>query len=206
MQALFIHGMCRTPLSGWRLVRRLKAGGIDAGTFGYATAVRDFAHISKQLASRIALLASNGDYILIGHSLGGVLLRAALALLPAGTRPPARVFLVGSPTRSVRLARLFRRNPVFRAITGDCGQLLASDERMNNVAPLTVPTTAIFGVRGVPVTFRAFQGEPNDGIVAVSEASALWIADQVQVPVEHWFLPASRRIADIILDRMGEHA
>ena len=40
-------------------------------------------------------------------------------------------------------------------------------------------------------------------VVAVSEASAAWIADQVQVPCVHTLLPASRRVAAAILERLA---
>src|ERR1035437_9581561 len=99
MQALFIHGMGRIPLSGWRMLRELRSRGIDTSTFGYATALQNFSQIVNRLSSQIMRLADAGEYILIGHSLGGLLLRSALAALPAGTRAPTRVFLLGSPTQ-----------------------------------------------------------------------------------------------------------
>jgi len=49
---------------------------------------QNFAQISNRLSSQIVRLADDGEYILIGHSLGGLLLRSALAALPMGTRAP----------------------------------------------------------------------------------------------------------------------
>jgi pimeloyl-ACP methyl ester carboxylesterase len=206
MQALFVHGMGRTPISGWPLLRKLRTAGVDGSTFGYSTTTCDFSQISSNLARRIAKLASHGEYILIGHSLGGLLLRAALMSLPKNTRPPIRVFLLGSPIRSARLARLLQHNPIYRMVTQDCGKLLASDERMKSVGPLMAPTTGIFGVRGVRATFKVFHDEPNDGIVAVSETSAPWIMDKISVPVIHTFLPTSNIVATIIMERLGKNA
>jgi pimeloyl-ACP methyl ester carboxylesterase len=203
MQALFIHGMGRTPLSGRPLLRKLRSNGIPTSTFGYATAIHTFSQISNRLFSRIEKLAGDGDYILIGHSLGGVLLRSALATLPAGTRAPTRVFLLGSPTRAARLAKSLSGNPVFRIATGDCGQLLASDVRIMAVPAVAAPTTAICGDRGMWLTRGAFRGEPNDGVVSVSETSAAWISNATVVPVVHTFLPASARVAEIIMESIS---
>ena len=199
MIALFIHGMGRTPLSGWRLLRRLHRAGLKTTTFGYSVVFEDFDAIVARLRTRITLLAITDDYILIGHSLGGVLLRAALGSLPPGAVPPARAYLLGSPVLASRIAIRLKNNGLFRALTGDCGQLLGSVDRMNAIGPLAVPATAIVGTRGISSRYGPFGDEVNDGLVAVSEADAPWLTNCVRVAVFHTLLPSSARVADIIL-------
>ena len=203
MQALFVHGMGRSPLSGWLLLWKLRRVGIKTSVFGYMTTIEDFSKITVRLTSRISELAGREDYVLIGHSLGGVLLRAAINSLPADTRPPRHLFLLGSPTQPARLAIRLRDNLVYRALTRDCGQLLASEERMNRIGRVSAPVTGVIGVRGVPFHLGLFGHEANDGIVSVAEVSAGWIADEVAVPVVHTLLPSSRRVAEIILKRIA---
>jgi len=202
MQALFIHGMGRSPLSGWPLMSRLRASGIRVTSFAYIAATQDFAQISARLAARIETLARHDDYVLIGHSLGGVLVRSALAELPPDTRPPVRVFLLGSPIHPSRLAVRFQRNPLYRLITGDCGQLLACEERMSRIAPVASPTIAIIGEHTIRLTSRLFAGEINDGIVSASETRANWIGEELRVPVMHSFLPGNSLVAEQILARI----
>ena len=129
MQALFVHGMGRSTLSGWPLLWHLKRANLVTRTFGYAVSLEDFAAIRKRLVARIVALAARDAYILIGHSLGGVLIRDAVNLLPAGTRRPQHVFLLGSPHQPARLAQALQGNRLYRAITRDCGQLLGSRPR-----------------------------------------------------------------------------
>jgi len=203
MQTLFVHGMGRTPFSAWGLLRLLRGAGFDTQTLGYCTALEDFERITARLSSRIIRLARRGDYILIGHSLGGVLLRGALAALPEGVAPPRHVFLVGSPVHAARLAGLLQRNPLFRLLTRDCGQLLASHERMQQVASVGSPVTAIVGERPVVLTQRFFGSDANDGVVSTSETRADWLTDTVSIPVMHSFLPGSPRVAEVILRRLG---
>jgi hypothetical protein len=202
MQALFVHGMGRSPLSGWPILLRLKANGWTVGTFGYLATFQDFSSIRTRLAAKISALAEQGDYVLIGHSLGGVLLRAAVASLPGGTRLPRRIFLLGSPVKPARLALKLQNHRLYRILTGDCGHLLSSETRMSAIGPAPVPTTSIVGVSGLTGKYSPFDGEPNDGIVSVSEASAEWIAEEIHIPVMHTFLPWSQRVAKIILDRV----
>lgn len=199
---LFIHGMGRSPLSGLPVLLRLRARGYPVGTFGYSTALSDFASIRDRLRDRILGMASQGPYALIGHSLGGVLLRSALQALPQGTRLPEKVFLLGSPVRSARLARRLRGHLLYRLATGDCGQLLASDERMEAIAPAPPSTVAIMGTRGIRGTRSAFGAEPNDGVVAISELQAPWIAEECRIPVVHTFLPSSARVAGLLIEHL----
>ena len=201
LRAVFVHGMGRSPLSGYLLLRTLRREGVETLTFGYAAALSDFEVIVRRLARKIDRVSRAGDYVVIGHSLGGVMIRAALASRPP-SRLPAHVFLLGSPIHSARLARSLRTNGLYRFLAGDCGQLLGSHERMASVGALCVPTTAIVGTRGWPTSSRIFAGEQNDGVIAVSEASAHWITDRVSMPIVHSLLPASRRVARVILDRI----
>lgn len=203
MQALFVHGMGRSPVSGWPLLWQLRRAGLETSAFGYAVTFEDFARIRRRLAPRLLALAARGSYILIGHSLGGVLLRAVVNSLPPGTRQPSRMFLLGVPIRPARLAQTLGKNPIYRALTRDCGQLLGSPVRMSEVGPSSVPTTVIAGVRGLTGRHSPFGSEPNDGLVSVSEVSAEWLIDQVQVPIVHTVLPSSKRVAGIILKRLA---
>jgi pimeloyl-ACP methyl ester carboxylesterase len=203
MLVLFVHGMGRTPLSGWPLLRRLRQEGFQTTTFGYTTVFEDFNSIKLRLISKISKIAGDESYILIGHSLGGVLIRAALNALPPHVKRPRHVFLLGSPIQASRLAVRLKNNLVFRAFTGDCGQLLASQARMNEIGSLSETTTSIAGVRGFANKRGPFYNEPNDGVVSVAEVSAPWLLNQKQVPVVHTLLPASSKVAELILREVG---
>ena len=198
--------MGRTPLSGWRLLHRLRRAGLNTTTFGYSVVFDNFDTIVARLRTRITVLATTDNYIVIGHSLGGVLLRAALNSLPSGTALPRHVYLLGSPIQASRIATRLQNYRLFLILTGDCGQLLGSSDRMNVIGPPAVPVTGIVGTRGIANRFGIFGGEVNDGLVSVSEVSAPWLTQCVQVPVFHTLLPSSALVANIILHDMTLHA
>lgn len=199
MLVLFVHGMGRTPFSGWPLLRHLRQAGLRTTTFGYTTAFENFDSIKLRLISRLSKVAGDESYILIGHSLGGILIRAALNALPEHVKRPHHVFLLGSPIQTSRLAVRFKNNLAYRALAGDCGQLLASPMRMNEIGSLNETTTSIAGVRGFANGRGPFGSERNDGVVSITEISAPWLSNQEQVPVIHTLLPASARVAKVIL-------
>jgi pimeloyl-ACP methyl ester carboxylesterase len=202
MQALFVHGMGRSPLSGWRMSWFLKKRGVTVSSFFYTVTFENFPSIVLRLRKRIVALAEKGDFVLVGHSLGGVLIRSALEDLPPGTRLPLRVFMMGSPVRPSRVAKYLSRNWLFWLATRDCGQLLSSEERMQAIAPCQVPTTSFVGTHGIHGKMSPFGNEVNDGVVTASEVAAAWISEEVQVPVVHSLMPSSKKISQLILDRI----
>lgn len=183
------------------MLRQFRRAGHRTETFGYRVRAESFRGIADRLAARLTALLAAEEVVLVGHSLGGVLLREALATLDGPARP-LHLFLLGSPLHASRMAARLGKNPVFRAATTDCGQLLASPERMSAISAPAVPTTGIAGTRGVVGFSGAFAQEANDGVVSLSEVSAPWLTDQVLVPVVHTLLPASRRVAAIVLERL----
>lgn len=202
VQVLFVHGMGRSPLSGGVLLWKLRRAGLTTRTFGYAVSFENFPRIRERLVAAISRLSERGDYVLIGHSLGGVLLRAAINSLPAGTRLPRHLFLLGSPVRPSRLAQRFGTHWLFRLVTRDCGRLLASTSRMAAIGAVAVPTTCIAGIAGTTGTPSYFSGELNDGIVSLSEVTADWAVEHVHVPVFHTLMPSSPRVAELVLKRI----
>ncbi len=205
MRALFVHGMGRTPLSGVPLLWHLRARGVRTGVFAYVAALENFAAISLRLRQRLLQLAHQAGpagYVVIGHSLGGVLLRDALATLPPGTQLPQRIFLLGSPMQHSRLAQHLHTHIVYRALTGDPGQLLANAQRMAAIPSAAIPTTHIIGISDFRVTANRFGNEPNDGVVAASEAAAPAGHEEVRLPVMHTWLPSSALVSAAILARI----
>ncbi|MFZ6645406.1 esterase/lipase family protein [Undibacterium sp. TJN25] len=202
MHVLYVHGMGRSPISGFPIRKRMRKNGHVFEGFHYSVSMESFDQIVVRLSGKLQELAARGDYVVLGHSLGGVLLRAVISALPPGTRMPRRLFLLGSPTSSSRIARKLRNFFVYKLLTGDCGQLLASYERMQAIPAVTVPTTAMIGNRGINGRFTPFGDEGNDSIVSFSEVKADWAEETVHVPVIHAWQPSSWQVADLLLERI----
>lgn len=202
VQVLFVHGMGRSPLSGWPLLRRLRRAGFHTHNFGHWACTESFGAIVGRLNEQLIRMAQAGDYVLVGHSLGGVLLRQALRTLPRSVPSPKHLFLLGSPVQPSRIAMRMRSNPLYRVLTGDCGLMLGSAERMAAIGTPAVPVTAVVGVKSWSLMAGMLPSECNDGVVTLSEASAPWLKDMVQLPVTHTFLPTDARVTALILERL----
>jgi pimeloyl-ACP methyl ester carboxylesterase len=197
MTVLLVHGMGRTPLSMWRLARFLGRAGFGTELFAYATAWQRVDQIVGRLQRRLTTLA-RAEYVVVGHSLGGLLLRAAVAGLPPQVRAPRRIIMLGTPNHSPRLARRFEHAWWYRLMNGDAGDLLAHPERLAGIPAVTVPCTVIAGTRGINGRWSPFGNEPNDGLVAVSEAELDGAEELIAVRARHPFIMNDRRARELI--------
>ncbi len=200
MRALLVHGMGRTPLSMSSLGRALRRADVESAQFGYSAALESVERIVSRLRGRLVAMAGD-DVIAIGHSLGGLLLRSAIASLPPDVPRPVRVIMLGTPNHSPRLARRLAGALWFRAINGDAGRLLASEDRMMAIPIPPVPYTVVAGNNGPRGRWSPFGQDANDGLVAVSETRMGGDEEFIELPILHPFMPYDRRILRLVVER-----
>lgn len=192
MRVLLVHGMGRTPLSLSRLTRFLQQAGYRPERLGYVAAVEGFDRIRTRVRRRLEAFARAGEpYAVIGHSLGGLALRAALTGLDPA---PAHLIMLATPNQAPRLARRLHRLWPYRLVCGESGQLLARQEFF---AQLPVPQVAysIIAGSGGPCGPRSpFGDDVNDWIVAVEETK-ITPADRPTIfQVAHTFMMNDGRV------------
>jgi len=202
MDLVLIHGMGRTPLSMLRLRCRLRQAGHRPVLFGYSPTLETLQGATARLVKRIDRRAGSGEYALVGHSLGTVLIRAALGQLQEW--PPAACFFLAPPLVACKAARFFSRFRLYRLLTGEMGQLLADDTFMRRLPMPAAPTRIYAGTAGPRAPWLPFSMEANDGILSVSEATGSFAGDVVEVPSLHTFIMNSKRVAADIASFLDE--
>lgn len=201
---LFVDGLGGAKVWRRSLLARLREGGHETAYFSYYSPLHDFASIRARLVGRIGLLASGGDYALVGYSFGGVLIRSALQSLEAGTSAPKHLFLLGSPVRSLKLSKFFGGCVAYQLLTGDCGHLVASPRRMQEIGIPALPTTCIVGTKGIRGLSNLLSSRVmSDGMVSESESCPHRFTDVVRLPVSHPFLPESKDVSTVIINRLA---
>jgi pimeloyl-ACP methyl ester carboxylesterase len=198
---LLVHGMGRSPFSMAPLARRLRREGLRTHFFGYQAARDPFQKIAGQLRNFLDQHTQK-KLIVIGHSLGGLLLRVAIAEQAPEARP-LQLFQLGSPNHSPQLARFFQKRFLFRILNGDPGQRLCDIDWMNALPGVTIPTVAIAGTAGMRANWWPIGHEPNDGIVTVREAS-LEKATVIELPVRHTFMMNYKIVAETIIANLNK--
>jgi hypothetical protein len=196
MKLLLVHGLWRTPWSFLLLNRQLHRWGYQPEQFGYAAVAQRYRSIVERLVQRLEALAANGPYAVIGHSLGGVLLRSALPLV---SKPaPLHFVMLGTPNRSPRLAQALGARWVYRQLMGECGGNLASPGFYASLPVPQVPYSIVAGTAGPRGRWSPFGMDLNDGIVAVRETLVRDDDPVVALPVTHTFMMNDSGVQEVI--------
>ena len=195
MNTLLVHGLGRTPISLFPLAATLRRAGHHTQFFGYSPTLESVPSIVSRLADRLRVLARfNQPVALVGHSLGGLLLRLAIADVPS--LQVRRLVMLGSPNQPPRIAARAWRFLPFRLLARDAGHFLATPDRHAVLPPPTVPYTLIAGDAGPRGRYSPFGDDANDGIVALSETRIAPTDVPEVFPVWHSFMmntPVVRR-------------
>lgn len=187
--------MGRTPVAMLRLARRLRAAGMTPRLFAYSAAMERWESCLNRLERYINKNATGDEYILVGHSLGSVLIRG---VLPGLTHKPAACFFLAPPTNACKAARKFAPRLIYKMITGEMGQLLADAAFMAALPLPDVPTKIYAGINGPRGRYSPFGEECNDGILALHETE-LPDAHHQQVAALHTFIMNKQEVArDIV--------
>ena len=204
MRILLVHGLGRTSMSMARLAVYLRRQGHRPGFFAYCAAVEPWEGIRSRLRRRLLDMQRGGpDYALVGHSLGGVLLADALVEL-AHRVSPRHLFTLGTPLRPPRLIGTALRFGLYRILTRESGRRLA-DPRTYRFAPLSCPWTSVCGTAGLRRRHWSVFNEPNDGLLAVSEAYSPSASATLFVDSFHTFIMNAASVRTRIASTLVDH-
>jgi pimeloyl-ACP methyl ester carboxylesterase len=187
---LLVHGMGRSAASMLLLSRRLQAEGFKTSLFNYYVSVESLDTIIGRLVEQ-AKRTMKPPFAAVGHSLGGVLVRAAQERLQA--LGLSQLVMLGSPNQPPVMAQVLKGNPVFRVLTGEAGQKIADPGFHATLPPPAFPVLVVAGNSGPKARWLPFKGAESDGVVAVEETRLVG-ADHKVVPRFHTFLMNDRQV------------
>jgi len=193
---VLIHGLWLGRAALWPLARRLRRAGFSVHPFSYPSVHLDLHANAARLASFVRGIDA-GTVHLVGHSLGGIIIRALLNDYPDLGR--GRVVTLGTPHGGSIVGRTLTRSALWRALMGRAVAALNAGEPASWPVPAceigTVSGTHSFG--GSRLVYRGLP-RPNDGLLTVAESQWPGARDSVALPVSHTGMLLSRQVANAV--------
>jgi hypothetical protein len=189
-----------------RLIERaLVNHGYRVINLGYPSRAADIATLATNVGRQIATLEGDAPIDFVTHSLGGILLRVAVATRVLSTQRIRRVVMLGPPNGGSELADILPRIPVFgwiyRQITGPAGLELGTAPKgvIGRLPPVSFDVGVIAGNRSFNPVFSALLGDANDGKVRVERARVEGMKDFLVVPYWHPLMMYSPKVVAQVL-------
>lgn len=191
---VLIHGLWLPVLCLRPLARQLERQGFAVHLFSYPSVRADLLTNAGRLARFLATL--NADTVhLVGHSLGGVLIRALFHHHPQ--QKPGRIVTLGTPHGGSRAAQHLSRYAFWRWAMGKgVIKLLAGAPQHWTSPPREIGVicgTRSFGMGRLLVRHLP---RPNDGLLTVKESAFPAAREHLALPVSHTGMLFSREVAD----------
>jgi pimeloyl-ACP methyl ester carboxylesterase len=190
---VYVHGLWM-PGEESLLLRHRLASEFDLKLHGfrYSAASSTISVITARLNSFVHALEAPAVHF-VGHSLGGLIIYRLLERFPE--QPAGSVVFLGTPCVASRAAERAGR---FAPVAHLMGQPVAEEllrphaRRWTHARPLgIIAGTQAIGVGQLLADF----GEENDGTVAVSETRMPGATDHIVLPVSHFGMLLSARVA-----------
>jgi pimeloyl-ACP methyl ester carboxylesterase len=195
---ILVHGILRSSKSCATLAGHLRGCGWEAFPFDYPSTQESIRDAAEYLHSVIERLDEIDELHFVGHSLGGLVIRAWFA---AHDDPRVqRTVMLGTPNHGAELADMLRKNLLFRAVFGPAGQQLVTDAG-GLIPQLPAPRgefAVIAGARGTPDGWNPLISGDDDGTVSVESTQLTGMSDFATVRTLHTNLLASTEVAVMV--------
>lgn len=197
---VLVHGLGRSPRSLWLMEHAARRRGYRVVNVGYPSRRGDVGAHARTLVARVERDAPGAPLLVVTHSLGGIVLRQAVA---SGALPAARVrraVMLAPPSRGSELADAFTARPALRwigrhALGPAAHDITTGPEALAaRLGPVPFEVGVIAGRRSInPLLSRLIAG-PDDGKVGVARAGVPGMRAMATVPHTHTFLMNAPRV------------
>ncbi len=194
---VLLHGIRRTSASMRKFEKYLQAQGYMTRNIDYPSTRYPIERMAEIVAEEVEDAAESdgeGRLHLVGHSMGGLVIRAMLK----NYRPSnlGRVVMIGTPNNGSQVADFLKKVPLYKAAFGPAGQQLVTDQSTfaHIFSPVDFELGIIAGTRTIDPVSSWIIGYQitNDGKVTVESTRLAGAADHIAIAANHTFLPSNK--------------
>ena len=191
-KVVLLHGLGRSEMAMLLMESSLTEAGFDVHSIGYPSTDETPDALLQMISKEINDCCVDGPETVhfVGHSLGGLLIRAYLGQHQPGNL--GRVVLLGTPNKGSELANAETRESVPASIVEMAGPTAVALSTDPTGFPASLPAPyypvgVIAGTRDAVVANK-WLPLPNDGLVSVESARLDGMTDFITFDVSHWEL------------------
>jgi alpha-beta hydrolase superfamily lysophospholipase len=188
---VLLHGLARTKWSLWPVAREARRRGRTVHNLGYPSRSAPIEALAEDVGRHLQYIASSAEPVdVVTHSMGGIVLRAAVANGTVSPEALNRVVMLAPPNHGSELADRFRDFTIYRFALGPAGQQIGTGEHSvpRRLPPAPFEVGVIAGRRSSNALFGGWLGAESDGKVTVESARLDGMRDLVVVNRAHTFI------------------
>lgn len=193
---VLLHGLGKSKSSMWLLRSRLENAGFTVEAIGYHSLDRPPEQILRDVTKEINSIHvdSNQTVHFVGHSLGGLLIRAFLD--SNKSQKLGRVVLIGSPSKGTPFVDHFR-DEWWMKLAGPTANALGTNEKSfpHSLHPPYYPVGVIAGVSNIINNEQFIPGE-DDGVVPVESTKIEGMTDFIKIKTSHSMMNYNEAVAE----------
>lgn len=191
---ILLHGILRSNKSMHALARSLREEGYTVFPFEYPSTQISIPDAAAALHGVIQHLDGIEELNLVGHSMGGLVIRAYFA----EHHDPRirRVVMLGTPNHGAELADRLQPVMLVRTLSGPGGRQLVTDGLVKDLPVPPVEFAIIAGARGNDSGWNPFIPGDDDGTVTVASTRLAGAADFATIPALHSGLTSTPEVID----------
>lgn len=191
-----LHGLGSTKAAMWFLGERIEQAGFSVEYIGYQSFYNTPEEVLENVAGQISrfLLENNRTLHFVGHSLGGLMIRAYLD--SRNVENLGKVVLIGSPNKGTVFVDQFK-DRWWMGLLGPLPLSLGTDENSfpNSIGRPYYPVGIIAGVSDWVLNDKILPGK-DDGIVPLESAKVEGMTDMTVVSSGHNMMLYDQKVAD----------
>lgn len=194
-----MHGLGRSPRAMLPLAIAARRRGYRVLNLGYRSRSGGIAAHASYLASMADRFEPDRPLYFVTHSLGGIVLRYAVAHNLLGSGRIARAVMLAPPNQGSEVASFVTEHRALRGMSrrvlGPSGPELGTGASgiVRRLPPVCFELGVVAGDRATNPLFQRVLHEPNDGTVTVAGTAVEGMRDSIVVRSGHSFIMASPR-------------
>ena len=188
---VLLHGLGRTRYSLWPVAREALRRRYRVHNLGYPSRHAPIERLAESVGQRVREISDSGGPVdVVTHSMGGIVLRAAVASESLPADRVRRVVMLAPPNHGSEVADRLRDYLVYRLFTGPAGQQIGTDDDSvpRRLPPPPFELGIIAGRRSGNPLFARVLGAEGDGKVTVASAQIEGMRELVVVDRSHTFI------------------